>query len=77
MDSIGHMVHKPCTPNLSPLRGSLTIVFLSKSFDHKPVDCGNGQKRLLNQDSRIYREKNWNIKLVGTIYAKAHDGYKA
>lgn len=30
--------NNPCKPNLSPLRGSLTSTFLSKSLDHKPVD---------------------------------------
>ena len=57
MDSTGHMVYKPCTPNLSPLRGSLTIVFLSKSFDHKPVDCENRQKRLLNRFTHLSRKE--------------------
>lgn len=28
----------PCKPNLSPLRGSLTSTFLSKSLDQRPVD---------------------------------------
>lgn len=30
--------NNPCKPNLSPLRGSLTSTFLSKSLDHRPVD---------------------------------------
>lgn len=42
IQNVGFFLRKdknnPCKPNLSPLRGSLTSTFLSKSLDHRPVD---------------------------------------